>query len=105
MSFFRYRIADKSLSTFDSEPKLKKQIKKFQKFVNQRADGYCCICLRLLYPEEQKYRYIEVITNLSCLKWKLPLLSHPKDKKKFMVCKKHYKTAQVEFPAYEYPGS
>lgn len=103
-SFFKYRIADKRLSTFDYEPRLKKEIKRFQKFVNQKPDGYCSACMQVLYPEERKFRYIEDPNNLPCIEWKLPALTHPQDKNQYMFCKKHYKVDELNFPRYVYPG-
>jgi hypothetical protein len=84
-SFFRYRISDKRLCTFDDLPHLKKEINKFQKFISQKPDGYCSACMRVLYPEERKYRYIKDPANLPCIEWKLPALTNLKDEKQIHV--------------------
>jgi hypothetical protein len=103
-SFFRYRVADKRLCTFDEQPHLKKEIKRFQKFVSQKPDGYCSACMRVLYPEERKYRYVEDPANLPCVDWKLPALVHPKDKRMYMFCNKHYNIDESDLPRFRYPG-
>lgn len=101
----KFRFTDNSLATFSNEDK--KQILNFQKFISQTHDGFCCICLRVLYPQERRYRVIEDLENLrNCTAWKMEPLKKPKSKTDlYMVCVSHQKTKEAEFPTYVYPGN
>lgn len=91
------------MSTFDIFQK--KQIKVFQKYIMDKPDGFCCICLTLLYPEEQYYRSFQEPENLPCIEWKdLQPLANPTEESQKMVCKRHLKGDEFEFYRMNYPG-
>lgn len=98
----RFRFQDHSLGSLSREEK--RQIIEFQKFINQKPDGYCSVCMRMLYPEERAYREISEPTELNCVRWNLaPIMD--RTGRKYMVCKSHRKTSESEFPVYVYPGN
>lgn len=104
MRFFtsRFRFQDNSLGYFTEEER--KQIKKFQDYVEKTADGFCSVCLKLLYPEEQCFRKINNEENLkNCTSWKFTPMKH-QDDIRYMVCKAHQKMKEENFPTYFYPG-
>jgi len=95
----RFRFQDNSLQSFSTTQR--SQIKKFQEFASKTPDGFCSVCLEVLYPEQQHFRYISNIERLNCYAWKLqPIIKN----NKFMVCKRHLKGKESDFPLYEYPG-
>lgn len=100
--FFSWRIEDPNLSTFN--PTQKKQIKTFRKFVMRKPDGFCCVCMNVLYPEDQRYRQIIDVANLPCLDWKLQPLTKPDNEEMKMVCKRHLKIDESKFYKMKYPG-
>lgn len=103
MSFFRFRVEDRNLSTFTAEEK--KQIKKFQTYIMKKPDGHCCFCLKLLYPDQQLYRKIENPTSLPCIEWNIqPIKKSKNGVDLFMVCKVHKKKAEDNIIRYVYPG-
>ncbi|KAI8373439.1 hypothetical protein EDC96DRAFT_39071 [Choanephora cucurbitarum] len=99
----RFRFQDNSLASFDSLQK--NQIVRFQKFAGMKPDELCCICLCVLYEEEQAYRALQDAENNSknCYEWKLVPLKNPQGIN-FMVCKAHVNTYKDELPTYVYPG-
>lgn len=99
----RFRFQDNSLASFDNLQK--NQIVKFQKFAGMKPDEFCCICLCVLYKEEQAYRTLQDAENSlkNCYEWKLVPLKNPQGTK-FMVCKAHVNTYENELPTYVYPG-
>lgn len=100
--FFSWRIENPNLSTFNAFQK--KQIKSFQEFTLLKPDGFCCICMQVLYPEDQKFRTFPETFGFPCLKWKLIPLSNLDDESKKMVCIQHLKMHESEFVLYNYPG-
>lgn len=101
--FFRFKIPNKNLSTFNKDQK--KQIERFQKFVMQRPDGFCCVCMKVLYHQERKYRSISSPDKLPCRDWGFqPMTKDYINQLKYMVCATHQKTNENNFPRYEYPG-
>ena len=96
---FRLRFQDNSLNSFSTTQR--SQIKKFQEFAAKTPNGFCSVCLEVLYPEQQHFRLISYAENLNCYAWKLQPMT--KDGK-VMVCKHHYKGKESDFPVYEYPG-
>lgn len=101
--FFAFRVEDRNLSTFTNIQK--KQIIQFQKFVMKKPDGFCCVCMKMLYPEEQKYRDIGNSEGLPCLDWRLtPITKEIRGEVKYMVCSSHVKCPQDKFLKFEYPG-
>lgn len=99
---YRFRVQDRNLSTFNAQQK--RQIKKFQGFIMQKPDSFCCVCMKVLYPEERKYRQIENVNNLSCIEWKLQPLLKPGSNDLYIVCSTHYRMEEERFPKYAYPG-
>lgn len=100
--FYSFRVTNRNLSTFSAAEK--KQITDFQKFINQKPDSFCCVCMKVLYPEQRKYRYIKEPHSLPCLAWKLQPMVNEKDNSRYLVCGYHLKTEEDDFPRYEYPG-
>lgn len=100
--FYSFKVGNRNLSTFPNSQKT--QINDFQKFINEKPDGFCCACMKLLYPEEKKYRYISSPEYLPCIAWKLEPMVSPKDSSKYLVCATHYNTKEDCFPNYVYPG-
>ena len=100
-----FRVRDNNLSSFTAVQK--RQVKAFQDFVMKKPDGFCSICLKVLYPEDQHYRSINTETPLPCLDWKLEPLSDTEDDSMKMVCKEHVHTLPVEFSKFSmmYPGT
>lgn len=101
MAFHRFRVEDLKLSTFNE--KQKAQIKKFQEFIMQKPDGHCCICMKILYPEERKWRNIQLPNNLPCIEWKIEPLK--KADGRYMVCSQHQKTPEGDILRFVYPGT
>jgi hypothetical protein len=71
----------------------------------KKPDGYCSICMKLLYPEEQKYRRIERPNELPCVDWR----TQPKSKtvgsnELYMVCATHKKVSEDEIIRFAYAG-
>lgn len=100
--FMSYRIEDPNLSTFDLFKK--KQIKVFQDYIMCKPDGFCCVCMVVLYPEEQHYREFTDPDNIPCLAWNLLPLAHPSNEAKRMVCASHKKGLESRFLRMNYPG-
>ena len=100
--FFSWRIENPNLSTFNKTQR--NQIQSFQNFISQKPDGFCCVCLELLYPENQKYRLFINEDYVYCLKWKLTPLCMANDPNMKMVCKAHLKSDLANFKPFEYPG-
>ncbi|KAI9364546.1 hypothetical protein BD770DRAFT_378346, partial [Pilaira anomala] len=63
--FFSWRLEDTNLSTFSHFEK--NQINSFQKFVMCKPDGFCSVCMMVLYPDEQKYREFDNPKTIPCL--------------------------------------
>lgn len=103
MSYFRFRVEDRNLSTFAVEQR--DQIKSFQKFIMQKPNGHCSFCMKLLYPEDQKYRRIGSPRDLPCLQWKIePITKQEKNQAIYMVCLKHRKMDETNILRFAYPG-
>lgn len=100
--FFSWRIEDPNLSTFNAFQK--KQINSFQEFTRLKPDSYCCVCMQVLYPEDQKFRRFSDLFSFPCLKWKLTPLSNPNDVTKKMVCLQHFKMDEEAVVTLTYPG-
>lgn len=98
----RFRFQDNSLSSFAK--KERGQIERFQKFVMKTPNGFCSVCLMVLYPEEQRFRNISDKEVLSCYAWNLEPITGGKSTKQYMVCKVHSKMAESRLPIYTYPG-
>lgn len=103
--FYSFRLRDNNLSSFSRTQR--NQVKKFQEFIMKRPDGFCCICLKVLYPEDQYYRAFDNEENLPCLNWKMQPIRNPDNETLKMVCKAHINTAEVDFPSLSmvYPGT
>ena len=103
--FYSFRVRDNNLSSFTATQK--RQVKAFQDFVMKKPDGFCCICLRVLYPEDQHFRNISTEISLPCWDWKLQPLTQPGDESMKMVCKEHIHTLATDFPGLStvYPGT
>ncbi|OBZ81214.1 hypothetical protein A0J61_10737 [Choanephora cucurbitarum] len=99
----RFRFQDNSLASFNTLQK--KQIERFRKFTQMKPDGFCCICLCVLYKDEQAYRTIEYAESSlkNCHEWKLVPLKNSQGNK-YMVCKAHVNTNEGELSTYVYPG-
>lgn len=98
----RFRYQSNALATFNKQQQ--DEIKKFQTFLSQKPDGFCCICLRVLYPEEKRYRTINNPESLkNCNAWKLTPLMCSRNER-YMVCEAHKKTDEAKLPTYVYPG-
>ncbi|KAG1489327.1 hypothetical protein G6F52_013181 [Rhizopus delemar] len=63
----------------------------------QKPDGFGCVCLKVLYPEDQFFRNISGAVNLPCMEWKLQPICIADDETMKMVCKFHLNTAEEEF--------
>lgn len=99
----RFRFQDNALMSFSRVER--KQINDFQKFAAQKPDGTCSVCLRVLYPEEQRYRKIVDSNALNCFQWKItPFTKEERDITMYMVCPEHVRTEENNFPIYIYPG-
>ena len=61
------------------------------------------MCLKVLYPEEQKYRKFDPEFAIPCLNWKMDPNVDSDDQEKKMVCKDHTKSLEY-FSKFEYPG-
>lgn len=63
--------------------------------------------MKVLYPEERRFRTFENEANLPCLAWKLQPLCDSEDETKKMVCKSHVNTPEEDFSslAMVYPGT
>lgn len=103
--FFSFKVADRNLSTFNKIEQ--NQINKFQTYIMSKPDGFCSVCMKVLYPEDQKYRLIRDPEHLPCIDWKLK----PKTKmfgtnKLYMVCSTHFNLncKEEDFLRYAYPG-
>lgn len=97
--FFAFRVQDNSLSSFNAVQR--KQIKAFQAFIMEKPDSYCCVCLKLLYKKERKFREITDPSKLPCLDWnKHPLMEGDK----YIVCSKHKSIEEDQFIGFVYPG-
>lgn len=96
--FFTWRTEDTNLPTFNSTQK--KQIKTFNKFFMHKPDGFCCVWITVLYPEEQKYRKFSPDFVIPCNAWKHEPISHPNTPQLKMVCKTHWKKdeSKISFP-------
>ncbi|KAI8335684.1 hypothetical protein BD560DRAFT_451079 [Blakeslea trispora] len=94
----RFRFQDNSFSSFSTTQR--SQIKKFQEFAAKTPKGFCSICLEVFYPGQQHFRLISNAENLNCHAWKLQPMTIDG---KVMVCKRHYKEKESDFPVYEYP--
>ncbi|CEP06950.1 hypothetical protein [Parasitella parasitica] len=102
----RFRLQDNSLMSFT--PEKRAHIKKFQEFVSQKANGTCSVCLRVLYPEERRFRLIQNIESLNCFAWNIIPLTRiaSSGATEYMVCLDHYKEKdENRFPKYVYPGA
>jgi len=97
-----FKVNDINLSTFSKIEK--RQIKSFQKFVNQKPDGFCCVCLTLLYPEQQYFRDFPNDEHCYCIKWKIEPIFLEDTPSMKMVCKSHLKSNLANFKPFEYPG-
>lgn len=62
-------------------------IRDFLAFNKQTASGHCTMCMRVLYPEEQKYRTIPDEWQI-CPSWKIMPLRN--DEGFCMVCNYHF---------------
>jgi hypothetical protein len=82
----------------------REQIQKFQKFIIKKPFGFCCVCMKVLYPVERKYRHIKNINCLSCIERKLQLMVKPGSSDIYMVCSKHLKTDENDSPRFVYSG-
>lgn len=100
--FMSYRLEDPNLSTFGIFQK--KQIKSFQNFIMKKPDGFCSVCMVVLYPEEQHYRTFSNLDNIPCISWNLQPLVSSSNESERMVCKKHKKFDESKFPLMNYPG-
>lgn len=102
--FYSFRVGNNNLSSFTNAQK--NQVKRFQDFIMEKPDGFCCLCLKVLYPEERRFRTFEDETNLPCLSWKLQPLCDSEDPAKKMVCKSHVNTPEEDFVSLKmvYPG-
>jgi hypothetical protein len=100
--FYSWRIEDRNLSTFSLTQK--RQIKNFQEFIMEKPEGFCCICMEVLYVEDHHYRKIVDVSNIHCLRWKIQPLVDPIDEDMKMVCKKHKIGDLSSFPTFKYPG-
>lgn len=103
--FYAFRLTDNNLSSLTRAQK--KQVLSFQDFVMQKPDGFCCVCLKVLYPEDQFFRNISSAANLPCMEWKLQPICNADDETMKMVCKSHLNTAEEEFSnlSMVYPGN
>ncbi|KAI8320694.1 hypothetical protein EDC96DRAFT_582285, partial [Choanephora cucurbitarum] len=72
-------------------------------FTNEKPNGFCCICLKVLYPEEQRYRKFQPEFAFPCTNWKMEPIAKSDDQEKKMVCKDHAKSIE-SFKEFEYPG-
>ena len=99
--FHTFRVQNPNLSTFTKVEQ--RQILNFQKFINQKPDGFCCVCLKVLYPEEQKYRKFDPEFAILCLKWKMEPIVDSDNQEEKMVCKDYTKSLEF-FKEFEYPG-
>jgi len=99
---YRFRVQDLNFSSFTALEK--RRIASFQNFIKKRPDGYCCVCMKILYPEERKYRQIDCPENLPCLEWDMQPLLKPDCTDKYMVCLSHTNTSEESFIRLVYPG-
>jgi hypothetical protein len=59
----------------------------FTAFNNEKANGHCALCMRVLYPEEQKYRQLSD-DWLICTTWSIdPVVN---EESLHMVCRYHF---------------
>lgn len=99
----RFRFQDNSLMSFSKSQR--KEIQKFHTFVAKTPDGFCSVCLKVLYREEQRYRRIANKDILNCYAWKCdPIMGSGRHKNKYMVCLAHQTMAESNLPIYVYPG-
>ncbi|CAO3639536.1 unnamed protein product [Mucor hiemalis] len=76
----------------------------------ETPDGFCCICMKILYPEQQKYSKFNDPSSIPCIKWKLtPLFKEESNQEiKYMVCSDHIEHTNDEneenYTIFEYPG-
>ncbi|KAG1050279.1 hypothetical protein G6F43_007438 [Rhizopus delemar] len=102
--FYAFRFDDNNLSSFTRAQK--RQVQVVQDFIMEKPGGFCCVCLKVLYLEDQCFRAIDNDANLPCLQWKMQPLCNSGDETMKMVCKTHVNTAEDEFPSLSmmYPG-
>jgi len=101
--FSRFRSQDLGLSSFTNVEK--KRITRFQEFINMKPDGFCCICMKILYPEEKRYRTYFSPHNLPCHEWQLEPLIKEDTTNMYMVCASHVKTIESDITHFVYPGT
>lgn len=104
MSFSRFRLQNNDLATFSTVEK--RQIKDFQTYIMKKPGGFCCMCMKLLYPEEQKFRAINNPEGLPCRNWRLePLTKDVNGELKYMACSTHWKIGEDDCVRFVYPGN
>lgn len=103
MAYFVFRVEDMNLSSLSDDER--NQINSFQTFIMQKPNGYCSFCMKLLYPEDQKYRKVQFPLDLPCLQWKLrPITKQQKNEDYYMVCARHWKMDETKILRFAYPG-
>lgn len=102
--FYAFCLGDNNLSSFTPT---QKQVQAFQDFIVEKSNGFCCICLKVLYPKDQCFRAVDNDANLPCLQWKMQPICNSDDETMKMVCKAHVNTAKDAFPSLSmvYPGT
>lgn len=109
MSYFRFRVEDLRLHSLSKKERT--QVVRFQEFIMQKPDGFCCICMKFLYPEDQKYSSFNDPSSLPCIDWKLtPLCKEISENEKlYMVCNDHVEHTNEEneetYIRFVYPGN
>lgn len=103
MSQFRFRVESRDLHSFP--PTQRHEIKRFQTFILKKPDGHCSFCMKMLYPEEQKYRKVRLPNELPCLDWNIqPKTKNIRGEQHYMVCTTHRKADETRIVRFSYPG-
>lgn len=82
-TFNRYMATHGSLRLTDAELD---DVRTFTEFNRQPASGHCTMCMRVLYPEEQKYRQLSD-EWLICNSWNIAPITN--EQGSYMVCSYH----------------
>lgn len=82
-TFSRYMATHGSLRLTDEELD---DVRSFTEFNRQTASGHCTMCMRVLYPEEQKYRQLSD-EWLICNSWNIAPITN--ELGSYMVCSYH----------------
>lgn len=86
--FVNFTSADYTMPRINFTVHQLRDIENFRAFNREIANGHCSLCMKVLYPEEQKYRELSD-EHCICRTWRIDPVMNAEGK--YMVCSSHLK--------------